>query len=189
MRPASPTGTLLAARRRSSSLACESAMNPLLPALALICTLFATAPASAAKYDATQVVTAQTKEEFAQQYTTVIDGMRAGGKYELVRGRERETVTRRMEEMRTILDHYEPGTRLQDTQLMALLSAQEEVNGILTHRDKDRLVCTNSIPTGSHRPVNNCKRYGDIETARTATKKFMEDQLATPCGSRECRGN
>jgi hypothetical protein len=143
----------------------------------------------AAKYDATRVVTAQTKEAFADQYQTVMQGLQPGGKYELVRGRERETVQRRMGEMQRILDAYEPGKRLQDTQLMALLSAQEEVNGILNQRDKDRLVCTNSIPTGSHRPVNNCKRYGDIEASRKATRKFMEDELATPCASRECKGN
>lgn len=150
--------------------------------LLILCLAFSTVPtvSDAARYDATQVVTAKTKEDFVLQYQAVNEGLQRGGRYELVRGLERERVQRRLEEIRRILEAYEPGTRLQDTQMTALLSAQEEVNGILTHRDKDRLVCTTAAPTGSHLAVNNCKRYGDIERSRTAMKKYMEDKLATP---------
>jgi hypothetical protein len=143
----------------------------------------------AAKFDATQVVTAKTKADFVVQSDMVLKGIEPGGRYEFVTPKERTTVKNRLVEMQTIFDHYVEGTRLDDPTMMKILTAQEEVNGILNHRDRDRLVCSNTVPTGSHRPLNNCKRYGDIENSHKATKKLMEDFLATPCASKECRGN
>ena len=131
--------------------------------------------AAAAKYDATQVVTARTKAEFAQQATQVRKELQAGGRYEFVQVTERVTVERRLSEIQSLFDAYVEGTRLQDTQLMALLNAQEEINGILTKRDGQRLVCAVTTPTGSHRTVNNCKRYSDVERSHRDNEKAMRD--------------
>ena len=158
---------------------------PIVSALLLLAAL----PALAATYDPTQVVTARTKEDFAKQYATVTAAMNPGGKYELVQGRERETVMRRLHEIGAILDGYEPGARLRDEPMAALLTAQEEVNGILAHGDKDRLVCTSSSPTGSHLKKSECLRYGELEANRRRTEKEMRDRQATPCNSRLCNDN
>jgi len=151
--------------------------------------LFVSAPALAAqgeKYDATKVVTAQTKEGFTAQADSVRRGMQSGGRYEFVTTTEHTRVERRLSEIQNLFDHYTDGTRLQDTKMVELLTAQEEINGILTKRDGDRLICKNEMPTGSHRPVNNCKRYSDIEHSRRQTEKMMSNLGATPCDGKAC---
>lgn len=135
----------------------------------------------AEKYDAKHLVTAQTKENFTYQAQTVREEMQPGRRYEFVTASEHKRVEQRLGEIQYLFDHYTEGTRLQDTKMVELLTAQEEINGILTRRDGDRLVCKNEKPTGSHRPVNNCKRYSDIVRSERATQKMMQDYLATPC--------
>ena len=141
----------------------------------------------AANYEARKVVTAQTKTEFAEQAATVRKGMESGGRYEFVEPGERAKVEKRLHEIEVLFESYIEGKRLHDEQLVALLNAQEEINAILTKRDGDRLICTNEKPTGSLRPINNCKRYADIERAHRATRKLMWDYMATPCSS-NCGG-
>ena len=157
-------------------------------ALIIVWMTLAGIPVFAAKYDATQVVTARTKTEFEQQAAAVRKEMGAGGRYEFVGLTERVKVDKRLKEIETIFASYVEGSRLKDQLLVELLNAQEEVNAILTRRDGERLICTNAMPTGSHRPATNCKRYSDIERARRATTKFMADSMATPCGSLNCTG-
>ncbi|MFO1517403.1 MAG: hypothetical protein U1F22_10825 [Lysobacterales bacterium] len=154
---------------------------------ALLCALSA-ASLPAAKYDARRVVTAQTKTEFVEQAREVREGMQPNGRYEFVTPDERERVEKRLTEMQAVFDNYVEGKRLPDTTLVQLLTAQEEVNGILTRRDGERLICKNEMPTGSHRPVNNCKRYADIERARRETQKTLYSLGATPCNVQSCRG-
>jgi len=156
------------------------------PLLVLLCILAATA-GHAEKYDATKVVTAQTKDNFADQAQNVRKEMQPGGRYEFVTVSEHKRVEHRLVEIQDLFDHYTDGTRLQDTKMVELLTAQEEINGILTKRDGDRLICKNEKPTGSHRPVNSCKRYSDIVRSERATQKLMQDYLATPC-SGSCGG-
>ena len=140
----------------------------------------------AEKYDATKVVTADTKEAFTGQADSVRKGMLSGGRYEFVTPSERTRVEHRLTEIQNLFDHYTEGSRLQDTKMVELLTAQEEINGILTKRDGDRLICKNEVPTGSHRPVNNCKKYSEIEHSRRATQKLMSDYGATPCDGKAC---
>ena len=123
------------------------------------------------------------------QRPPLLVGVHGHGERELVQGRERETVMRRLHEIGAILDGYEPGTRLRDEPMAALLTAQEEVNGILAHGDKDRLVCTSSSPTGSHLKKSECLRYGELEANRRRVEKEMRDRQATPCNSRLCNDN
>ncbi len=155
---------------------------------ALLCAV-SSASLPAAKYDARRVVTAQTKAEFVDQARDVREGMAPGGRYEFVTPDERARVERRLGEMQTLFDHYVEGKRLPDATLVQLLTAQEEINGILTQRDGNRLICKNEVPTGSHRPVNNCKRYADIERARRETQKTLYSLGATPCAIKSCAGN
>jgi len=158
------------------------------PVLIALVLLAATA-AHAENYDATQVVTAQTKDAFTGQAEKVRLGMQADGRYEFVTSSERKRVEKRLVEIQNLFDHYTEGTRLQDTQLVELLTAQEEINGILTKRDGERLICKNERPTGSHRLVNNCKTYSDIEHSRRATQKLMSDYGAVPCSGANCMGH
>jgi hypothetical protein len=161
-------------------------MTARLPFLALaLAGVLAAGLAAAAKYDATQVVTARTKAAFADQAESVRRGLEPGGRYEFVERDERGVVERRLAEIQSLFDGYAEGARLPDQSLVALLNAQEEINAILTRRDANRLVCTHAAPTGSHLPKDNCKRYGDIQRARRDTEKWMWDRGAPPKQSHE----
>jgi hypothetical protein len=140
----------------------------------LLATLLASA-AQAIKYDATKVVTAQTKAEFADQAQRVREGMQRGGRYEFVTASERGRVEKRLAEIEALFAAYVEGTPLRDAKLTDLLTAQEEINGILTRRDGERLVCSQTMPTGSHRAVSNCKRYADIERSHLDSERLIRD--------------
>ena len=137
--------------------------------------VLACSAASAVKYDATQVVTARTKAEFADQAERVRAGMEKGGRYEFVTAPERVRVEKRLAEIEALFAAYVEGTPLPDKTMTRLLTAQEEINGILNRRDGERLVCTQTMPTGSHRSVSNCKRYADIERSHRETERLIRD--------------
>jgi hypothetical protein len=161
-------------------------MNRFIAYSAIALLSLACAVAQADKYDANKVVTAQTKEAFSSQAESVRKEMQNGGRYEFVTPTEHSRVEHRLSEIQNLFDKYTEGTRLQDTKMVELLTAQEEINGILNKRDGDRLICKNEMPTGSHRPVNNCKKFSEIEHSRRQTEKMMSNYGATPCDGKAC---
>lgn len=124
------------------------------------------------------VLTAQTKVLFDKQ----ADGIRAqigqGGRYQFIKDDEKRTVEQRLNSIAAILDKHADGSRINDAEKLQIVNAQEEVNAILAQRDSKRLVCERRAPTGSHRPVNTCRTYGEIEQERRATQDLLRQTNA-----------
>jgi hypothetical protein len=128
-----------------------------------------------------KTINADTKDKFVEIAADVRQEMEGGGRYEYVKPDERKTIDQKLTEMETLFD--ENGTvqsMKQDTKIK-LFNDQEVVNSILTHRDRDRVICKNEAPVGSHIPVTSCHTYGQEEEAREGTHNQLDEWKRGAC--------
>ena len=130
-----------------------------------------------------KTINADTKEAFA----TVVAGVRSemvdGGKYEFVQTKERVQIDEKFNDMTTLFDQYGTVSAMTQDAKIRLFNDQEVVNSILTKRDRDRVICTNKAPIGSHIPVTSCHTYAQEVEAREGTKKILSDWSRPNCVS------
>lgn len=126
-------------------------------------------------------INAQTKETFADVMQTTQREMAPGGKYEFVQAKERVQIDRSLADMTKLFDEYGTVAAMTQDAKVQLYNDQEVVNSILTKRDRDRVICTNQAPIGSHIPVTQCHTYAQEVEARDGTKKQLEDWKRAPC--------
>ena len=130
-----------------------------------------------------KTINADTKEAFA----TVVAGVRGemvdGGKYEFVQTKERVQIDEKFNDMTTLFDQYGTVSAMTQDAKIRLFNDQEVVNSILTKRDRDRVICTNKAPIGSHIPVTSCHTYAQEVEAREGTKKILSDWSRPQCVS------
>lgn len=134
-------------------------------------------PAFAGSHDVNkQPLVARTLESFNQNVDRIHEQMKAGGVYEHISPSERGRVDQRIEQMRALLTAHSTENDMTASDKVALLNAQEEVNGILSHNDNNRLVCEHSAPTGSHILRTRCRTYGEMMARREKDRKSLEDR-------------
>jgi hypothetical protein len=142
-------------------------------ALAPCATIVSAAPA------APKPLVAQTLSSFEQDSAHIRKEMQPGGQYGHISSSERSRVEDRLSDMQKLLTAHANAADLQPSDKVALLNAQEEINGILNHNDNNRLVCEHVAPVGSHRPVTTCRTYAEIMAQRERTQHDMENRLST----------
>jgi hypothetical protein len=127
--------------------------------------------------------------QFDQLAELVRDEMRPGGRYGLLDRHEREQVEAGLDTMQKLLGGRRSVDELSTDERVALLNEQERVNGLLTKRDRDRLVCAHQRTLGTHRKQVVCQTYGEViarrETSREEQRKLMQREqlcreLTTP---------
>jgi hypothetical protein len=133
-------------------------------------------------------VKATTQEAFEAVATDVRREMDDGGRYAYVRPDERARVERDLARMHALFEKYGSVERMTGGDRIALFNTQEKVNSTLALRDRDRLVCERGTLTGSRIVSTSCHTYGDIEAARQASQKLMQEKAAIPCTSKACGG-
>ena len=106
--------------------------------------------------------------------------MQPGGQYEHTSEADKQRVDARLGDMSKLLQAHSSQSEMGETDKVALLNAQEEINGILQHNDNNRLVCEHVAPVGSHRPVTTCQTYGEKMAREQRDQKYLQDRLATP---------
>jgi hypothetical protein len=122
----------------------------------------------------------QTLNSFEQDSARIRKDMQPGGKYGYISNIERSRVEDRLADMQKLLAAHANAADMQPSDKVALLNAQEEINGILNHNDNNRLVCEHVAPVGSHRPITTCHTYAEIMQQRERTQHDMERRLSTP---------
>jgi len=152
-----------------------------------IAMVFAFAASHAAE-KSKDVVKAETKDSFEAVAADVRKEMSADGRYGYVKAEEREKVEASLAEMSAIFDANGSVDKMDKATKVKLFNAQENVNAILTLRDRDRLICERGMQTGSRIVTTSCRTYGDIEAARLASEKFMNERAVTPCNAPSCLG-
>jgi hypothetical protein len=136
-----------------------------------------------------EVVKADTKAAFDKVAAEVRAEMAGGGRYAYVKSDERRKVEAALDEMSGLFDAYDSVDRMDKATRVKLFNAQESINAILTLRDSDRLVCERAAQPGSRIVGTTCRRYGDLQAARQASEKFMNERAVTPCNAAPCNGH
>ena len=130
-------------------------------------------------------VAADTSEKFAQTAEQIHKEMTQGGRYEFIRPDDKAKVEADLNSMGTMLQKSGSVAAMNLTEKTQLFNTQEHLNGILTHSDRERLVCENNAPTGSNLRRVTCQTVGEIEVNRRGAQKAIDD--ASLVGSR-CMG-
>jgi hypothetical protein len=120
-------------------------------------------------------VKADTKDVFDQLADNVRREMRPGGKYEFIKPDEKPKVDKALDEMTKLFDEHDTVAAMTQDQKVALYNAQETVNSILTLRNRDRVICENKPPLGSHIPQTSCHTYAQEVEAHQGAQKMMDD--------------
>jgi hypothetical protein len=155
-------------------------MNRLVPfALALALAPVAVSVQAAAQVDEHPLV-ARTLESFNKDAARIEKDMESGGKYGYISQSEKGRVVTQLGEMRKLLTAHADASDMPEDAKIALVNAQEEINGILSHNDNNRLICQHVAPVGSHRPITTCKTYAEIMAQHRAMEHEMTRRLGTP---------
>lgn len=123
-------------------------------------------------------VAADTPAAFAEVAASIRSGMRDGGRYEFIRPDEKAKVGTDLDEMATMLAKFGSVAAMQQSDKVRLFNTQEHLNGILTHSDRNRLVCEHRPPIGTNIPQTSCKTIAEVEKARRDAQKFSTDQTS-----------
>jgi hypothetical protein len=121
-------------------------------------------------------VEADTPAAFATVAATIRGDMRDGGRYEFIRPDDKAKVGADLDEMATMLQKSGTVAAMSQSDKVRLFNIQEHVNGILTHSDRNRLVCEHRPPMGSNIPLTSCKTIAEVEKARRDSQKMSMDQ-------------
>ena len=128
-----------------------------------------------------KMINADTKEKFVEVATDVRNEMEGGGRYEYVKPDERRTIDQKFAEMEALFNESGSVQGMKQDTKIKLFNDQEVVNSILTHRDRDRVICKNEAPVGSHIPVTTCHTYGQEEEAREGTRNQLDEWKRDAC--------
>ena len=118
-----------------------------------------------------------TLDGFQTDSARIRKDMEAGGKYDNISARDKTRVEMRLADMLKLLQAGVAKSEMSQDDKIALTNAQEEINGILSHNDNNRLVCKHVAPVGSHLPVTTCQTYAEILAERRATQHQMTRDL------------
>jgi hypothetical protein len=132
-----------------------------------------------------QRVKAETGEAFAKTAASVRSEMTEGGRYEFITNDEKAKVNADLDAMTAMLQKSGSVAAMSQPEKVQLFNTQEHLNGILTHSDRNRLVCEHKAPIGSHIALTSCKTVAEIEKMRRDGQKMSTD--ATSVGW-QCHG-
>ena len=122
--------------------------------------------------------------EFPALAALIRGEMVPGGRFEFVKEQERARVEASLAEIESTLAGHGSVSELSEAEKVAVLNAQEQVNGILAKRDRDRLICERRVVVGSHFPQTVCETYAEKVTrtaqARKQYKEFEDVILQKP---------
>ena len=153
---------------------------------AMLLAFLAVGSAGANEHYKEKAFNADTREKFQEIAANVRKEMEPGGRYQYVEPKERKTIDQKLSEMESLFQaNASVGDMRQDTKIK-MFNAQEVVNSILTHRDRDRVICKSQAPIGSHIPVTSCHTYGQEVEARHATHNQMDEWTRGACSGDIC---
>lgn len=116
-----------------------------------------------------------TYENFQEAVTDIRSEMTIGGRYEFLRGMDRDSVNEMLDAMAGALRSSGSVADLPADARSSLMAEQEAVNELLTKFADNRLICTHEAPIGSLIPRKRCRTLRQIERTRSKSKTSMMD--------------
>jgi hypothetical protein len=123
-------------------------------------------------------VKADTAPAFAAAAAGVRADMAVGGRYEFIRPDDKARVNADLDAIAALLTKAGSVAAMSQADKVQLFNTQEQLNGILTHSDRDRLVCEHRPPMGSNIAVTSCKTVAELEKMRRDSQKMALDQTS-----------
>ncbi|MBS0567796.1 MAG: hypothetical protein JSS59_10385 [Proteobacteria bacterium] len=120
-------------------------------------------------------VAADTPEKFAEVAAQIRKEMGASGRYEFIRPDDKAKANTDLDAIAAMLQKAGSVSAMPEGDRVQLFNTQERLNGILTHSDRNRLVCERRAPVGTNIPQNTCKTVAEIEKMRRDSQKYMND--------------
>ena len=114
--------------------------------------------------------------QFAELAAALEAEMRTGGRFEYGTSAERARIDAAVQRMGEALHGKRGLGDLSERERVAVFNAQEEINGILTKRDGERLICAHKKMVGSHRKFTVCETYAE-RMARIKGSREQADDL------------
>jgi hypothetical protein len=111
-------------------------------------------------------VAADTAEQFAQVAAAVREEMDAGGRYEYISRDDKAKALADLDTMGAMLQKAGSVAAMPQHDKVQLFNTQENLNGVLTHSDRNRLVCEHKAPVGTTIPRTTCQTVAEIEQNR-----------------------
>jgi len=136
---------------------------------------FGLGPVVAADKVIEKPVAADTPEKFAQVSTEIRKEMGPEGRYEFIRADDKAKANADLDAIAAMLQKSGSVSAMAQGDQVKLFNTQEHLNGILTHNDRNRLVCERQKPIGSNIPQNSCKTVAEIEKMRRDSQKYLLD--------------
>jgi len=122
------------------------------------------------------VDTADTPEKLQAVIDAIHGEMAQNKRYEFINPTQRRDVDADFAKMMALMTKAGSVSAMKEGDRVALFNAQEHANGILTHSDRNRLVCERVPKMGSNLPENRCSTVADIERNRANSQKLMLDR-------------
>lgn len=120
-------------------------------------------------------IKADTAEKFAAVASEVRGDMEPNGRYEFITPDNRSRAESDLDAMTALLQKSHSVSEMPPADKVTLLNLQENLNGILTKSDSNRLVCERNAPLGSHIQGTSCQTYGQVERRRRDSQKYLDD--------------
>ena len=122
------------------------------------------------------VDTADTPEKLQAAIDSIHGEMAQNKRYEFINPTQRRDVDNDFATMMALITKAGSVAAMREDERVKLFNAQEHANGILTHTDRNRLVCERRQKMGSNLPINECSTVADIERNRANSQKLMMDR-------------
>jgi hypothetical protein len=119
---------------------------------------------------------ADTPDKLQATIDSIHAEMAQNKRYEFINPTERRDVDADFTTMMTLMTNAGSVSAMKQPERIKLFNTQEHVNGILTHTDRNRLICERHAKMGSNVPVTECRTLADVELNRSETHKFMQDR-------------
>ena len=127
---------------------------------------------------------ADTFDLFVATAQTIRKDMESGGKFQFITPADKLAASGDLDSMTALLKKSGSVSMMNMQDKVTLFNVQEHLNGILTHSDSERLVCTRGENTGSHIQKTSCRTYGDIQREKLNLKDATDQRLSnTPQGN------
>jgi hypothetical protein len=120
-------------------------------------------------------IVADTPEKFAATAAQIRKEMGAEGRYEFIRPDDKAKADADLDAIAAMLQKAGSVSAMAEGDRVQLFNTQEHLNGILTHNDRNRLICERRAPVGTNIPQNTCKTVAEIEKMRRDSQKYMND--------------
>lgn len=148
-------------------------------ALSIAVCSMAIAPASVMAKEAFDL-SATSAAEFRQQADALRNELKAGGKYASLSPKDKEQIGKQLEVLQDLYDDREAGKRFGKRDEVKLVNASEEINGLLSGDEDDRLVCQQERRLGTNRTERVCMTVAERRERREEAAKELRNQRTAP---------